>query len=139
MNQELYDKAFSLIGHHCTLDKSIPFVVGCGQAMSYVLRQIAPDLIPLKGISGTAEWATKMANSSRFEEVPIPEVGSIIVSITGTGKGIIRGHIGVVGKNHIMSNRSADGTWEADWTHQHWIMYYHIFGGLQTKYYNVKK
>ncbi len=139
MNDELYNVAYSLLGHHLTLDDTIPAVVGCGEAVSFVVNEIASELVPPKGIPGTAGWYEMMSKSARFKEVPEPTKGSIIVSVTGTGNGSRRGHIGIMGNYRIMSNNSDTGLWGDEWTLGRWLRYYKEIGGLTTKYYDLIK
>lgn len=136
-SQVLYNKAYSLLGVHCTMDDSIPAVIGCGEAMSYVLNASELVAMPLKGIAGTAAWLDYMRKSPLFVEVETPTVGSIIVSATGTGNGVVRGHIGLVGKFHIMSNNSGNGLWGDQWTLPQWIAHYEVFGGIKTRYFQL--
>jgi hypothetical protein len=130
----LYDVAYSLLGKHLTLDNTVDKNVGCGQAVSYVLKKYG-CLIPNKGLAGTSslnDWLRVNAT-----EVGKPDVGCIIVSVTGTGNESRRGHIGVVGKWQIMSNNSITGLWDTQWTMDEWIQYYETEGGLDTHYYKI--
>lgn len=130
----LYAYAYSLLGKHLTLDETVDKSVGCGEALSFVLDGFGYD-IPKRGIPGTAgiyEWCKKNA-----DEVETPEAGDIIVSVTGTGNGRCRGHCGVVGKFHIMSNNSRTGLWDDTWTMSEWKKYYQKYGALKTKYYRI--
>jgi hypothetical protein len=130
----LYDTAYSLLGKHLTLNNTVDKNVGCAQATSYVLKKYGA-MIPYGGISGTAslyEWLKKNAT-----EVSVPRAGCIIISVTGTGNESVRGHVGVVGKNSIMSNNSKTGLWDYQWTLSEWLDYYETNGQLLTKYFII--
>jgi hypothetical protein len=130
----LYDVAYSLIGKHLTLNSDIPKEYGCAQAISYVLKQYGCD-IPKRGISGTYslyEWLQK--NGVEIEK---SEVGCVIISITNTGNGKCRGHVGIQGKYQILSNNSKTGLLDTQWVYSDWISYYKEYGNLTTKYYRI--
>jgi len=139
MNDELYQAAYDNLGKHCTMDDSVPEVIGCGEAVSYLVNLVAPGLLPHKGIAGTAEWVSFMQNSPRFTKLNEPSVGSIMVFATGTGNGNIRGHIFVVGKFHLLSNNSGNGLLGDQWTMTTALAHYRDFGGLQPHYFNLIK
>jgi hypothetical protein len=122
------------MGRHLTLDLNIPKEVGCGQAMSYVLKKYGA-LIPNKGISGTAslyDWLKKNAT-----EISIPRVGCIVIYVTGTGNGKIPGHVFVNGYRSMMSNSSKTGLWGCDWTIGEAKEYYEEYGGLKAHYFVI--
>jgi hypothetical protein len=132
---KLYDLAYSLLGKHLTLDDTVDKSVGCAQALSYILFHYGCDGIPKKGLPGTVDidkWCKKYATKVEF-----PEVGDLIVSVTGTGNGTRRGHCGVVGKHHIMSNYSPTGLWDDYYTLESWIQNYKIEGDLETNFYHI--
>ena len=137
MNDALYKVAYDNLGKHCTMDESVPAVIGCGEAISYLVNLVAPGLLPERGIAGTADWLAFMESSPRFQKVNEPEVGSIMVFGTGTGNGSIRGHIFDVGKFHLLSNNSDNGLLGDRWTRQTALAHYRDFGGMQPHYFNL--
>lgn len=117
----LYNTAKSLLNKHLTLDNSVPASVGCAQAMSYLLKKCGYH-IPDYGISSTVvmyDWLTRY-----FVEISSPQPGAAIIAVTGTGVAGSRGHVGIVGKESIMSNNSDNGLWMAHWTLPAWIQHY---------------
>ncbi len=130
----LYELAYSLLGKHLTLNPNIDKSVGCGQAMSYVLKKYGA-MIPYGGISGTAslyEWLKKNAT-----EVSVPRVGCIVIYVTGTGNEKIPGHVFVNGYRSMMSNSSKTGLWSCDWTIGEAKEYYEDYGGLKPHYFVI--
>jgi len=74
--------------------------------------------------------------SKNWLKVANPLSGDVILSVTGTGNGrVSNGHIGIVGKTHIMSNSSFSGCWEANYTLETWMRYYMLKGGLKTHFF----
>jgi len=136
--EKLYALAKSLIGTHLSLDNTVPWMVGCGEAVSDLLKRFGIAGIPHLGIAGTAQFLTFLKNSNYFEEIHEYEVGAIIVNATGTGNGKVRGHIGVCGKNQIMSNNSETGKWDTQWTYDRWNAYYHVYGGIPTRFFRLR-
>lgn len=133
--EQLYQHAKSLLGKNLTLDDSIPWMVGCAQAVSYVLATLPIPGIPKKGISGTALLLKYLRESKHFEQVDTYEPGNIIINPTGFGNGKIRGHVGICGIYQIMSNNSETGLWDTQWTIARWTDYYEKYGGITTLYF----
>ncbi len=133
MNQ-IYNTAKSLMGKHLTLNDTVPMNVGCAQALSYVLKQCG-YAIPKYGIDGTVDmhnWLQK-----NFTRVDTPQAGDVIISVTGTGNGSVRGHTGVVALHGILSNESQSGLWKEDWTLPAWLVHYQTDGELTTEYFRA--
>ncbi len=130
-SQKLYDIAFSCIGKHLSLDESVPANFGCAEAVSYILLKYG-TVMPDRGIPGTDALNTFCAE--HYTEVPTPDVGDIIISIT---QGTNHGHTGIVGKHAIMSNDSQTGLWQPWWSLPAWIEFYSVQKKLSTKYYRV--
>lgn len=127
--------AKSLLGKHLTLDESIPAMVGCAEAVSFVLRQFG-FTIPNGGIAGTASLLAFLLQYSGVKEVSSPTPGCLLVAATGTGNGKNRGHTGVMGENGIiMSNNSETGKWDTQWNLTRWLANYDGYGGIKTRYF----
>lgn len=133
--EELYEIAKALRGKHLSLDESIPWGVGCAQAVSKVLKIFGTSGIPVKGYSGTATLYTFLMSSPSFRLAAGPAAGRIIINVTGTGNGKIRGHVGICGKHSIMSNNSENGLWTDHWTIDRWLKYYEGYGDIPTLYF----
>jgi hypothetical protein len=130
----LYDTAYSLLGKHLTLDLDVPKEVGCGQALSYVLKRYGMLRMPRDGISGTIgieKWLSENATDIEEQEAT---AGDVIVSIT---EGDNHGHCGILGYRSIMSNNSFTGLLSCDWTLDKWKTQYEVKQGLVTKYFRV--
>jgi len=83
-------------------------------------------------VTGTSEMTTQLRKSSRFKATLDLAVGNVIISPTGSGNGKIRGHVGIIGENgKIMSNSSANGLWEENFTVKKWVDLYRGVGGLR--------
>lgn len=100
-SQNVYNVAYSLLGKHLTLNATVNAEVGCAQALSFVLKNCGYN-IPQGGISsvkGLTDWMIKQG----FKETATYALGNIIV-----GRSPTDAHIGVCGKEWIMSNSSND-------------------------------
>ena len=133
---KLYTIAKRLVGKHLTLDASVPKETGCAQAMSYILKETGYN-ISKGGISGTYtlyEWLVK-----NFHKTDKLEPGCILISVTGTGNGKVRGHVGVVLDDGIIaSNNSSTGLLDTHWKYENWIAYYQQVGKLKTVIFKEK-
>src|SRR3990167_1271036 len=78
-----------------------------------------------------------LRKDKRFEKTLIPLAGDIILSPTGYGNGKLRnGHAGVVGeKEKIMSNTSANGLWQENYTLTTWKRKFKDYGGFPMDYF----
>lgn len=127
--EKLYDVAYSCLGKDMA---PLNDTLGCAEALSHVLLKAGvPDLHkPYLSSYELDRWLR-----THFKEVLEPLPGDIISSPTGTGNGLIRGHVGIVGKQSIMSNNSLSGKWDYHWTMQKWLDYYEKYGKIPTKFY----
>ena len=133
--EHLYDTSKSLLGIHLGKDTSIPWMVNCANACTDVLIRAGVPGLPLKGIAGTANLLAFLEKSDAFEEVFDYAPGLVIIAATGSGNGKIRGHVGICGKNQIMSNNSETGKWDTQWTIARWMDYYTSYGDIPTRYF----
>jgi hypothetical protein len=131
----LYQKAYDCLGTHQTLNPSVPNEVGCGEAWSSVAKKAGVEGIPPLGYAGTANLYLWLKSNPAFLSVPVPEAGDTIISPTGYGNGSVRGHVGIVGKHHIMSNNSDTGLFSDHWKLEEWRMYYGLNGGLPIAFF----
>ena len=134
---KLYNTAKGCLGQRMTLNYSVPAEVGCAEAVSAVLRTDGIS-VPSKGIAGTSNLLTWLKANPLFQEITTPDQGCIIISATGTGNGKIVGHVGIVGLHGIMSNDSNTGLFLELWTLDKWDTYYHIYGGIPTRFFALK-
>lgn len=141
---KLYIAAKDSLGKHMTLNEAVSAEVGCAEAISAVLK-LAGYEVPKLGIPGTADLADWLSSNPHFELINIPEKAAIVVSSTGTGNGLIRGHTGILGgfgiafQNDygIMSNNSDSGLFLELWNVNKWDRYYRQYGGLKTQYFRA--
>ena len=80
-----------------------------------------------------------LRKDKRFEKTLVPLAGDIIISPTGYGNGKLRnGHAGIVGeKEKVMSNTSANGLWQENYTLETWKRRYKTYGGFPMDYFRV--
>lgn len=137
-SQKLYNFGKNQLGKRIALDHNVDPKFGCATAVSYCLFHVKFTSIPKAGISGTAsmlEWFLNHPNL--YERVPAPSIGTIIISPTGVSAKGGRGHVGIVGKESIMSNDSQSGEWHAYWNLQSWEAYYGKNLGIPTYFFNL--
>lgn len=132
---KLYSYSKSEIGAHLSLNNAVPWMVGCAEAVSWLLKHFGTTGIPTTGFEGTATLAAFLSHNTQFSEIYTYTPGAIMVAATGTGNGKIRGHTGVCGYNSIMSNNSETGKWDTQWDQKRWVAYYENFGGFKTRYF----
>jgi hypothetical protein len=130
---KLYQTALSCYGKDMAPQNDY---VGCAEALSHIfLLAKVPNF--KKVIFSTIELDLWL--STHLKEVPLTEAlyGDILISVTGTGNGKSKGHVGILGKNHqhVMSNNSYTGLWDDHWTLPEWLAFYKDHADLRTKTY----
>lgn len=110
-SSRLYDLAFASQGQD--LSRSAPNERGCAESLSRLINQIDPGFPVLISTAAMMPYLRK-----RYREVTMPEPGDIAIFPTNGG---VTGHCGVWGKNHVMSNNSSTGKFEANYTHPAWL------------------
>ena len=131
---QLYLAAIAAIGRDASPNDVAPDELGCAETVNAIHEnafgyQIGGDV-------STYRMYRALKRHPRFYEVETPLPGDVIISPTGYGNGSMVGHVGIVGKdNIIMSNSSATGTWEENYTIDEWIERYKNQGGLPVKFY----
>lgn len=133
----LYQEAIKAIGMDASPEDLAPDELGCAETVSSIVRKVLPDF-PV--ITGTWVLNDKLSKDERFERVGEPEIGAIIMSPTGMGNGTFPGHTGICGdKNTIMSNVSATGKFDQNYTIESWKLRYMVKGQFPMIYYRLKK
>jgi len=111
--------------------------LGCAESVSYVLKKVAVADFPAKGFLSTTDfnrWLAKYAT-----RIDTPEFGDIIISPTGMStKGAAHGHIGICGKQSIISNNSANGLFQDHLDRKTWDAYFGKKLGFPTFFYRLK-
>lgn len=111
--------------------------LGCAETVTTLVKQIHP-LTPI--ITGTYSLYDYL-NDPKNGWMPIkaPEPEAIILSVTGTGNGTIRGHAGILDENlNIMSNSSMPATlgkFMVNFNMQTWKERYADKGGMKVHLY----
>ena len=121
-SERLYDLAFNNIGNHLSLNIEIPVSLGCADTISWLLLKSGYP-IPKKGIPTVAEL-TKWMTAQGFVEEKKYGVGYII-----TGRNSTTAHIGICGKDWIISNTSFSdpnkkliaGLFQANYQKESWV------------------
>ena len=125
-SQRLYKVASENLGKHLTLNSTVSPETGCAEACSWILLN-AGYPIPQGGIptvSGLTDWMQQQG----FKETTAYAPGNIIV-----GRSPTDAHVGICGKNMIMSNTSYDipslglhqGKFEANYHLAGWVKTFH--------------
>jgi hypothetical protein len=135
---KLYLSAIKYIGKDASPADEAPDEFGCADSVSKILRNTFKGII--KGSVSTAELFNQLNTSPNFKRVKTYRAGDIIISPTGKGKTgkIPNGHVGIVAENdRIMSNMSATGTWEENYTVTSWVKRYRDQGGYPIYFFTV--
>lgn len=112
--QRIYAAAFSVIGRD--LSTIADNDVACAESVTRgVLKPVYPDTPIILNTHDLDRYFR--SHPLRFRPTATPELGCLTVFPTTNG---IVGHCGVWGKTHVMSNTSATGRWEANYTHAEW-------------------
>lgn len=135
--EKLYDAAVAELGRDASPDDLAPDNLGCADSVTNIIRKVRPTF-PI--VVGT--WTLlyeHLLKETDFIAVDNPEPGDVIINATGTGNGEIVGHVGIVAKNdRIMSNTSAKGIWEENFSMTNWDNYYRKKGGMPTYYFRLR-
>lgn len=126
----LYLSAIQYIGIDASPADEAPDELGCADSVSKILLRVFPKVI--KSSVSTAALFNQLNNSKEFSRVLRYLPGDIVISPTGMGKTgkVPNGHVGIVSeKDKIMSNSSATGTWEENFTVTSWVRRYRERGG----------
>lgn len=125
----LYDKAVASLGTDASPSDQAPDEYGCAETVSNILHRAFSDFP--EEILSTAVLYTRLRSHPKFKIVTNFDYGDVIISPTGMGKtgAVANGHVGIVGKNCIMSNSSGTGKFLENYTLSTWIAYFRTRGG----------
>lgn len=141
--EKLYAVCVKSIGIDVSPMDLAPDEYGCAESMSKQMQKAFPEL-NFPTITSTKVFYLYLTNSPSWRECDGPAAMRLIISVTGTGNGVVKnGHVGLLGKNKsdadrswwIMSNDSRTGTWEVNFTLSQWQHFYDWKGGMQTHYF----
>lgn len=133
--EKIYQEALLWLGKDASPNDKANDELGCAESVSTIVRRVVPSF-PI--MLGTADMLAYLKKNKQWKATLEPKPGNIIVSATGTGNGSIRGHCGIhAGGGKIMSNRSATGKWEQNFTVESWVKRYRTGGGMAVYYFEV--
>lgn len=139
----LYNTAYKMIGRDASPADAAPDEVGCVDSVNQVFKAAfgAPLMTP--ETLSTARLYEKLKTDPRFVQLKSyldAKAGDIIVCPTGLGTNpkMPHGHTGIMGKKWIMSNDSATGIWDANYTLESWTTYFCIKGGYPAYAFRLK-
>lgn len=133
--QALFLLALNAVGTDVSPLDFVTDDLGCAESVSALLKKV----IPFRTITGTWTLWDTLRRDTRFIEMQgEPRRGDIILSPTGTGNGLIRGHVGIYGPDKsIMSATSDDGVWRYNYTEEKWRSRFEFYGGMQSYIYRL--
>lgn len=127
--ETIFKTALASLGTDASPSDVAPDELGCAETVSDILIK-AGFLMPV--IVSTAKLYEYFLKQTSWLRIDTPIMGDVIISPTGMGgnNGITNGHVGIVGKGSVvMSNSSATGTFEPNYTLASWTSRYKNKGG----------
>lgn len=120
--EKIYGAAMSCLGSDVSPDDKVSDEVDCANTVSIILTKALGSF--KEASISTYTLYRNLSNSEDFERVDSPLEGDIVISPTGYqgyGGKLSNGHVGIVGQRTlIMSNTSATGKFENNYTLQSW-------------------
>lgn len=135
--QKLYQVALEFLGIDASPKDTAPDSLACAESVENIFHHAFGYYIG-GGNSTHDMWQAMERQKNLFEKVDVPTHGCIIISPTGTNSEdnpVKHGHVGICGKNRIMSNDSNTGKWLQLFTLETWRMYYGVKGGFPVYFY----
>lgn len=144
---KLYNAALQALGKDNTPNDIIPDEVGCAEHVDTIYRKAFGSYMGGRNITVSTYQAWRvMRDSGDFTAVDKPLEGDILVYPTGTGNGnLSNGHIFICGKvdnndhnkTQLMSNSSATGKFEQNYTIESAVARYERLGGYKAYWFRV--
>lgn len=132
IRESLYIVAKGNLGMDVTPHDEVDDDVDCADSLNTIYKITTGRPISTPGYSTIELYNAMMSDPKRFKKVDTPLPGTIIICVSGTGNGNLgHGHCGICGKVSIMSNTSATGKWQANYTFTSWEKYFSQFGGMR--------
>lgn len=135
-SEKIYDNAKFYLEQHLSLNEAVPALLGCAQAVSFILLHSGLLNFPIRGFDSTTDlhnWLVKNAT-----QVTDPMPGDVIISPTGEStKESPHGHTGIIAKFGICSNDSDTGLWKENFTLEHWKDHYSAQLGFPVLFYRL--
>lgn len=129
-NRDLFwQTAVSCLGTDASPNDVAPDEYGCADTVNCIHEKAFGYQIG--GSVSTHKLFQALENSDDWSRVDTPSYGDIIISPTGYGNAKIpNGHVGIIDKDgKIMSNSSATGNFERNYTMEAWRNRYQVQGG----------
>lgn len=134
LRQKIHTEARKWLGKDASPQDNAPEELACAESVCNILQKTGVD-IPL--LVSTIELNKWLKNSPLFKQSLESKPGNIIISVTGTGNGSIRGHVGIFSDQWIMSNDSSVGMWLENYTIDGWVKRWRDKGGMAIYYYEA--
>lgn len=132
--EKIYQTSLSLLGTDVTPEDIIPDEFDCADTICVILKKAGFDIgnYPL-----TTDLYHKLMVAPMWRKTLIPLRGDVVISPSGMGNGMLpHGHVGIVGRGEkIMSNSSATGKFEQNYTLSSWGKRYVSIGGFPVLIY----
>ena len=132
---KFYKVALNYLGTDVTPSDVIPDELDCANTVNTLhLRAFG---YPIGGGASTYLLYQSLKNSPYFTKVDVAEEGDIVISPSGYGNGRLRnGHVGIKDMGEgIMSNDSATGKFQKNYTMDDWRKRYVEIGGYPMDYF----
>lgn len=127
--EQIYTVAVAYLSKDPTPEDKIPDEYACAEVVSKILEKAGYGIgyYPL-----TTDMYHALLRSPDWIASEKPIAGSVIISPTGYGNGkLANGHVGICGYNQVvMSNSSASGLWDENYTVSSWKDRYVKRGGF---------
>lgn len=137
-SNKLYELAVKSIGTDVSPRDVANDELGCVESVTTLINKVNPN-IPVQ-LSTAAFLKYMQANTQLFEKCAGPGKERIVICATGTGNGKVpNGHVGIcVDDADIMSNTSATGKWEKNYTVKSWNNRFELKGGFKVHYFYLR-
>lgn len=134
---KIFNKAKQLLGTDASPNDLAPDELGCAETVNAIIEQALG--YPAGGTLSTNLMYKALLKHTKFIKVDQALPGDIIISPTGYGNGgLSNGHVGIFGENEgIMSNSSATGRFEANYTLKTWVARYRGKGGYPIVFFRA--
>ena len=133
----LFATAVKALGTDASPNDVAPDEYACAETVWDILAMAFPLNVGFPFTVSTNQLYKFLKNCSQYIQVDNPLEGDIIISPTGYGNGVLpNGHTGIIGQLPlIMSNSSATGTFEENYTIDGWKARYAVKGGYPVYFF----
>lgn len=134
---KIYKAALAALGTDASPSDLAPDELGCAETVNAIVKKALG--YEVGGTLSTNLMYKALLTSSKFIKVDQALPGDIIISPTGYGNGkLSNGHVAIAGENDtIMSNSSATGTFESNYTQKTWDARYVTKGGYPKAFFRA--